>query len=186
MVVFGLIAVLLPGLDAGGQWRLGDRLFFAGVGLSIAALLWRYATIRAIPTRESLTIRNLFTTRTVPWLSVVDLRFGGGDPWVTIELDDTDTVAVMACRRPTVPTAVPKPADWRRSSRRSARQRPVPTSSLRSGVAEPHGTWRNPGRAPHQGELHEHDQRQRHPHAGEASGRVPQGTHGRGPIDANE
>lgn len=99
VVVFGLIAVLLPGLEAGGQWRLGDRLFFAGVGLSIAALMWRYATIRAIPTRESLTIRNLFTTRTVEWQRVVDLRFGGGDPWVTIELDDTDTVAVMAVQK---------------------------------------------------------------------------------------
>jgi MFS family permease len=99
VVVFGLIAVLLPGSEAGGQWRVGDRLFFLGVGLAIAGLLWRYATIRAIPTRESLTIRNLFTTRTVPWLSVVDLRFGGGDPWVTIELDDTDTVAVMAVQK---------------------------------------------------------------------------------------
>ena len=67
VAVFGLISVLLPGLSAGGQWRVGDRLFFAGVGLSIAALLWRYATIRATPTREALTIRNLFTTRTVPW-----------------------------------------------------------------------------------------------------------------------
>jgi MFS family permease len=99
VVVFGLIAGLLPGLEAGGQWRLGDRLFFLGVGLSIAALLWRYATIRAIPTRESLTIRNLFTTRRVEWQQVVDLRFGGGDPWVTIELDDTDTVAVMAVQK---------------------------------------------------------------------------------------
>jgi MFS family permease len=99
VLLFGVIAVLLPGLGAGGQWRVGDRLFFAGVGLSIAALLWRYATIRATPTRDTLTIRNLFTTRTVSWQSVVDLRFGGGDPWVTIELDDTDTVAVMAVQK---------------------------------------------------------------------------------------
>ena len=99
LAVFSLIAVLLPGADAGGQWRLGDRLFFAGVGLAIAALLWRYATIRATPTREALTVRNLFTTRTVPWRSVVDLRFAGGDPWVTLELDDTDTLAVMAVQK---------------------------------------------------------------------------------------
>src|SRR5687768_2302105 len=70
-----------------------------GVGLSIAALLWRYATIRAIPTREDLTVRNLFTTRTVSWRSVVDVRFSGGDPWVTLELDDTDTLAVMAIQK---------------------------------------------------------------------------------------
>jgi hypothetical protein len=99
VVLFALIALLLPGLDAGGQWRVGDRLFFAGVGLSIGALLWRYATIRAVPTREGLTIRNLLTTRTIAWQAVVDLRFSGGDPWVTLELDDTDTVAVMAVQK---------------------------------------------------------------------------------------
>jgi MFS family permease len=99
VIVFGLIAVLLPGPGAGGAWRLGDRIFFAAVGLSIAALLWRYATIRATPTRESLTVRNLFTTRTVSWQSVVDVRFSGGDPWVSLELDDTDTLAVMAVQK---------------------------------------------------------------------------------------
>jgi hypothetical protein len=99
VVVFGLIAVLLPSPESGGQWTIGDRVFFMGVGLSIAALLWRYATIRAIPTREDLTVRNLFTTRTVSWQSVVDVRFSGGDPWVTLELDDTDTLAVMAVQK---------------------------------------------------------------------------------------
>lgn len=99
VIVFGLVAVLLPGPGEGGQWRLGDRIFLAAVGLSIAALLWRYATIRATPTRETLTVRNLLTTRTVPWQSVVDLRFAGGDPWVTLELDDTDTIAVMAVQK---------------------------------------------------------------------------------------
>ena len=99
VIVFGLIAVLLPGPEAGGQWRLGDRIFLAGVGLAVAALLWRYATIRATPTRDALTVRNLLTTRTVPWQSVVYLRFAGGDPWVTLELDDTETVAVMAVQK---------------------------------------------------------------------------------------
>ena len=52
-----------------------------------------------MPTRQGLTVRNLVLTRTVSWDSVVDLRFSGGDPWVTIELDDTDTLAVMAIQK---------------------------------------------------------------------------------------
>lgn len=99
VVLFGVIAVVLPGPDQGGPWHLGDRIFFLGVGVAIAALLWRYATIKAVPTREGLTVRNLFMTRTVPWDSVVDLHFSGGDPWVSIELDDTDTLAVMAIQK---------------------------------------------------------------------------------------
>lgn len=98
-VIFVLVAVLLPGPNEGGQWRAGDRIFLAALGLAIAVLLWRYATIRATPTREALTVRNLLTTRTVPWQRVVDLRFAGGDPWVTLELDDTETIAVMAVQK---------------------------------------------------------------------------------------
>jgi membrane protein implicated in regulation of membrane protease activity len=99
VVVFGLIAVLLPSTGGGIHWGFGDRLFFAGVGVAVAWLLWRYASIRATPTREGLTVRNLITTRTVVWRSVVDLRFAGGDPWPTLELEDTDTLAVMAIQK---------------------------------------------------------------------------------------
>ena len=99
LVVFGVIAVLLPGPAQGGTWHTGDRIFFAAVGVAIAVLLWRFASIRAVPTRESLTVRNLFTTRTVGWQEIVDVRFSGGDPWVTIALSDTDTLAVMAIQK---------------------------------------------------------------------------------------
>ena len=44
-------------------------------------------------------MRNLFTTRTVSWQEIVDVRFSGGDPWVTIALSDTDTLAVMAIQK---------------------------------------------------------------------------------------
>lgn len=99
VLLFAVVAVVLPGPAEGGNWRAGDRVFFAGVGVAMALLLWRFASIRAVPTRESLTIRNLFLTRTVSWREVVDVRFAEGDPWVTIELNDTDTVAVMAIQK---------------------------------------------------------------------------------------
>lgn len=99
LVVFTVIAVFLPSPAEGGTWRVGDKVFFAGVGVAIAFLLWRFATIRAVPTREDLTIRNLFLTRRISWRDVADVRFEGGDPWVTIELTDTDTLAVMAIQK---------------------------------------------------------------------------------------
>jgi hypothetical protein len=99
VVLFGLIAVLLPGPGGGGGWRVGDRIFFAACGVAIAAMLWRYATIRAVPTRGSLTIRNLLLTREIRWDAIMSIQFSGGDPWVTLDLDDTDTVAVMAIQK---------------------------------------------------------------------------------------
>jgi membrane protein implicated in regulation of membrane protease activity len=99
LVVFSVIAVFLPGPAEAGNWQVGDRVFFAGLGVVMAYLLWRYASIRATPTRETLTVRNLFTTRVVQWRSVVDVRFSGGDPWVSLELEDTDLLAVMAIQK---------------------------------------------------------------------------------------
>ena len=99
LVLFAVIAVLLPGPDQGGTWRTGDKIFFMGVGVAIALMLWRFASIRAVPTREGLTVRNLFTTRTLSWQEVLDVRFSGGDPWVTLALSDTDTLAVMAIQK---------------------------------------------------------------------------------------
>jgi len=99
LVIFGGIAVLLPGADRGGNWKIGDRIFFAGTGIAIAFLLWRYASIKAVPTRTTLTVRNLLLSRTIAWDQIVDVQFSGGDPWVTIELADTDRVAVMAIQK---------------------------------------------------------------------------------------
>jgi hypothetical protein len=99
LALFTASALFLPGPGQGGQWRAGDRLSFVSFGVAVAALLWRYATIRAVPTRQSLTVRNLLTTRTVPWARVAAVRFGGGDPWVTLELDDTEVLAVMAVQK---------------------------------------------------------------------------------------
>jgi hypothetical protein len=99
LVVFGVIALLLPSPAGGRGWTPGDRFFFFVVGLVMAFVMWRFASIRAVPTRDSLTVRNLFLSREVSWRSVVDVRFSGGDPWVTLELDDTDTLAVMAIQK---------------------------------------------------------------------------------------
>jgi MFS family permease len=99
LVLFGVIALVLPSPAQGGEWRAGDRVFFAAVGVAIAFLLWRFGSIRAVPTRESLTIRNLLVTRTVSWRDIAEVRFEGGDPWVTVELVDTETIAVMAVQK---------------------------------------------------------------------------------------
>jgi hypothetical protein len=44
-------------------------------------------------------IRNLLTTRSLEWAQVISVQFGGGAPWVSLDLDDTDTVAVMAIQK---------------------------------------------------------------------------------------
>ena len=99
VVLFGAMAVLLPANAGLTTWQGGDRVLVALIGVLIAVACWRYASIRAVPTPEGLMVRNLVVTRRVDWAQVIGVQFGGGAPWVTLELDDTDTVAVMAIQR---------------------------------------------------------------------------------------
>jgi hypothetical protein len=99
LAVFCGLAVLLPAPAENGNWHVGDRILVAGIGVAVAAMCWRYATIRAVPSREGLEVRNLFTTRRLTWPEVLKVQYSEGAPWVTLDLDDTDTVAVMAIQR---------------------------------------------------------------------------------------
>jgi len=100
LVIFTVGAVSLPQTDPlVGGWTIVDRLTLVLIGVAIAVLMWRYASIRAVPTPEGLVVRNLFTTRRLTWPQIVRVQFGGGAPWVTLDLDDTDTVAVMAIQK---------------------------------------------------------------------------------------
>ena len=100
LVIFTGGAISLPGVDPlYGGWDLLDRLFLVLCGVAVAAALWRYASIRAIPSTQGLVLRNLITTRKLEWSQIVRVQFGGGAPWVSVDLDDTDIVAVMAIQK---------------------------------------------------------------------------------------
>ena len=100
LLIFTGGALSLPrtdSLDGGG--RAVDQLMLIFTGAAVAALLWRFASIRAVPSKAGLVVRNLFTTRTLEWAQIIRVQFGGGAPWVSVDLDDTDTVAVMAVQK---------------------------------------------------------------------------------------
>ena len=96
VVVCTIVAI---GMGAAGEWQVGDQLALVGLGLALAAFLGRYASIKAVPDAIGLTVRNLMLTRTVAWDEVIEVRFPDGAPWVTLELDDGDELAVMAIQR---------------------------------------------------------------------------------------
>ena len=87
------LAVVVPA-DFG--WP--DRVGFLLVGALIDGFLWRQATVRAVPSAHGLHVRNLFLSRDLEWAQVVSVRFGER-PWVQLDLDDGDTLAVMGVQR---------------------------------------------------------------------------------------
>jgi len=100
LLIFTGGAISMPRVDPlFGGWGVLDRLLLVFCGVAVAASLWRFASIRAVPSTRGLLIRNLLTTRTLEWAQIIRVQFGGGAPWVSLDLDDTDTIAVMAIQK---------------------------------------------------------------------------------------
>ena len=104
LVAFVVVAVTVPRGGVTG-WAGTDSVMFVLFGVLIAAFLMRYALVRAVPTERGLRVRNLISTRTIEWVQVVNVQFGGGQPWLVLELDDTEHLAVMAVQRSDGPRA---------------------------------------------------------------------------------
>ena len=104
LVLFVVLALLVSGVDEGG-WVVADRIMMAVLGLALALVLWRWAAIRAVPDLTGITVQNLIGQRHIRWDEIRDVTFDEGDPWVSLHLTDTETVAVMAIQRADGPTS---------------------------------------------------------------------------------
>jgi hypothetical protein len=98
LVVFGILAVAIPAEGAFG-WGVLDRVLLVAFALAVAAFLYRYAALRAIPSRTGLRVVNLLQSHDLEWAQIIQVGFSGGAPWVVLELSDTEEVAVMAIQR---------------------------------------------------------------------------------------
>lgn len=98
VVVFVTLALWIPGGGVTGYTWL-DRITIGAFGVGVAVFLLRYAQIKAVPSKKGLVVRNLFITRELEWSQVMGVQFGGGVPWLTLDLTDTEQLAVMAVQR---------------------------------------------------------------------------------------
>ena len=97
---FLFAAITVPGADSQkDDWGVADRIFIAGLGIAIAWFIWRFATIRAVPSERGIVVRNLLITRKLTWPEIIRMQFGGAAPWAHLDLWDADTVAVMAIQK---------------------------------------------------------------------------------------
>lgn len=104
-VVLIALAVLAPG-DGPIPWHWYDRAGIVLLALATAWVLSRFARLRADPGRLGLTVRNVIRRTDLDWAQIVAVQFGEGDPWVMLDLDDGDVLAVMAIQRADGPRAM--------------------------------------------------------------------------------
>ena len=79
LLLFCILAALVPGGARG--FGVVDRLMLVACGVAIAFVLARYAAIRALPDESGLTVRNLMTTRHLPWTSIESAAVSAGTSW---------------------------------------------------------------------------------------------------------
>jgi hypothetical protein len=79
--------------------RLPSAIGVALTGAGMAWFCWRQATVRADVDEQGIVVRNLLLTRRLEWAQIVSVRFGGGRPWVQLDLSDGDVLAVMGVQR---------------------------------------------------------------------------------------
>lgn len=95
---FAIVAFRIPRGGVTG-WSGADSAALVAFGVAVAGFLLRYALVRATPSPNGLHVQNLIASRDVEWAEIVNVQFGNGAPWLTLELNDTETLAVMAVQR---------------------------------------------------------------------------------------
>lgn len=95
VVVFAGVAVAL-GYDQQTPFRLADQLAMFGLGLLIAAVLLMFTRVRVTADTTGLLICNGLGEKAIPWQVVREVQLDDGSPWASLELEDDDTIALLA------------------------------------------------------------------------------------------
>lgn len=78
------------------QFSLWQRITTVALFGGFLAVEWGLMRCRATATTTGLTVVNGYKVRQLEWAQIVGVRMPAGAPWVTLDLDDGSTCAVMA------------------------------------------------------------------------------------------
>jgi hypothetical protein len=99
-IFFAVMGALLRGPVGGGPtpglFQAGDQAAMAALGLIGAGVILLFTRPRVVADERHIEVRNVIGTLDVPWELVRGIVFERGNPWVSLELADDDTLAVMA------------------------------------------------------------------------------------------
>lgn len=96
-VLFAVLGTLLTGSGGEGVvFQPGDQIAMIVLGLLFAAGILLFTRPKVTADQSRIKIQNILGGYDLPWSVVRRIRFDRGNPWVSLELEDDDVVAVMA------------------------------------------------------------------------------------------
>ena len=98
VLVFALLATLLSGSTGEGTavFQRGDQVAMVVLGLLAAGAILLFTRPKVTADTDHIKIQNVLGGYDLPWAIVRRIRFDRGNPWVSLELEDDDVIAVMA------------------------------------------------------------------------------------------
>ena len=97
LVVFAVVAYLLPrGSASGEQFGIADQVAFFLIGVLLSAVVLQFTRVRVVADLRGVRVRNYAGEKFVPWQVVAGVRLDDGSPWASLDLQDDDTIALLA------------------------------------------------------------------------------------------
>jgi len=98
VLVFAALAMFLHGStgDGEGRFQPSDTGAMIILGFLAAGAILLFTRPKVVADEHHIKIQNVLGGYDLPWEVVRRVKFERGNPWVSLELEDDDVVAVMA------------------------------------------------------------------------------------------
>lgn len=107
VVAFAVIgAALRGGPEGDAQFQLADQIAMTLLGVAIGGSVLLLARPRIEADERGIRVRNVLGYRFFPWEVVAAVRLDDGAPWASLDLQDDDTVGLLAVQTNDGETAV--------------------------------------------------------------------------------
>lgn len=95
-VLFTVIGTALTKVGGEGGFKPGDQVAMIGLGVMFALAILAVARPYVTANESGIRVRNIVGGYELPWQAVRKVSFDRGRPWLSLELENDDTVSVLA------------------------------------------------------------------------------------------